>query len=581
MDKSKALGAADPVTSRRSLDGAARPRGNFRSGLCSSRPIGSRPLQRHLVCPEYTRLEVSGDPDLKLDHRPDVVLRMNDGLDFEVAALNDLRARLGAAVFEIEDNTDRASVQTRTLQAMSAGHHVIVGGEIAAGGRVGRPDVLIRQNWATNSPAAYVPVDIKHHKSFEGKAKPKGWGVSTLSNPNPAAAVEWIAEGTPKREDSLQLSHYFRILEALGQAGDPMGGIIGKEGVIVWRSLDQPLSKKTASALANYDAAWTSLMAAITHEEQRIAGSGADPASLPQLQPACHDCLWRAVCIERMEAADDITLVKGVTPTRAATYRANGIHTAAALTAMPFPDEDVDQARVQQSGHVHTARGEDQPPYPPRGDIEWDVDIEDDGDQCCYLIGVLTSDQTTNAVYRPYVSFHGGGTAEYEVFAEFWKALCTARSKAVATGQTFRAYCYSHHEEAFFRAIIERHAGRPGIPTSEELEEFLDSDDWVDLRPILAQLLWPTRDNTLKTLAAHIGFSWQDTEAGGGNSMVWYREALTAPTAKTRTAAQQRLLTYNHDDVRATRTLRDWLTDTGRSLPPVESLDRTTDRKVA
>jgi predicted RecB family nuclease len=534
---------------------------------------------------------VSGDPLLKVENPPDVALRMQDGLDFERATLSQLADSLGGAICEIPDGTDRAAVRARTHEAMAAGKRVIVGGEIAAGDRVGRPDILIRQDSKRGAPAAYVPVDIKHHKSFDGQAKPKPWRVSTLSDPSPGDAVDWIAQGTPKVDDTLQLCHYFRILEDLGCAGDAVGGILGKEGVIVWRGLDQPLSKRTpGSALAIYDAAWTSLLAAITHEKGRVAGSGADPASIPQYQSACHDCPWRAICLKGMETADDITLVKGITPTRAVAYRADGIHTAADLANLSISGDlarigdrlevDIDQARVQRSGHVHLARGLGQPDC-PRGDIEWDVDIEDDGDECCYLIGVLASRNTAQPTYLPYVSFQGGGAAEYQVFVEFWKALSTARSRAAATGQTFRAYCYSHHEETFFRAIIERHADRPGIPPAEELEDFLDSDDWVDLRPILAQLVWPTRDNSLKTLAADIGFSWRDQEAGGGNSMVWYRHALSAPAAKERKAAQERLLTYNHDDVRATRALRDWLTNTGPSLPSIETLDRATDRKVA
>jgi predicted RecB family nuclease len=79
----------------------------------------------------------------------------------------------------------------------------------------------------------------------------------------------------------------------------------------------------------------------------------------------------------------------------------------------------------------------------------------------------------------------------------------------------------------------------------------------------------------LKDVAKLAGFSWDASDAGGGNSIVWYQTACGL-IAGDAAGMQQKLLTYNEDDVKATLALRNWLADgvagNGWTLESVETL---------
>jgi predicted RecB family nuclease len=63
----------------------------------------------------------------------------------------------------------------------------------------------------------------------------------------------------------------------------------------------------------------------------------------------------------------------------------------------------------------------------------------------------------------------------------------------------------------------------------------------------------------LKRIAPAAGFAWQDPEAGGENSMRWYRAAVGMDGAPPDRVQRERLLRYNADDVQATHVLREWM----------------------
>ena len=125
------------------------------------------------------------------------------------------------------------------------------------------------------------------------------------------------------------------------------------------------------------------------------------------------------------------------------------------------------------------------------------------------------------------------------------------------------------------------------MPTIQKLEAFLASDVWVDLYPILTnQLVWPTENMTLKSLAKYVRFFWRDEDPSGSNSVVWYQQAIdpTNPEAKD---LQDRIVDYNADDCEATAVLLAWLQQFGkvknlsRKLVSVEDLEERYQRPVA
>jgi len=75
----------------------------------------------------------------------------------------------------------------------------------------------------------------------------------------------------------------------------------------------------------------------------------------------------------------------------------------------------------------------------------------------------------------------------------------------------------------------------------------------------------------LKETAPLAGFSWRTDDGGGTLAIVKYEQAVDEEAdAGGRAAAQQWILEYNEDDVRATAALRKLARRPARDLPSIE-----------
>ena len=171
---------------------------------------------------------------------------------------------------------------------------------------------------------------------------------------------------------------------------------------------------------------------------------------------------------------------------------------------------------------------------------------------------------------------------EAELFARFWEWLTGLRCDAAAAGLVFRAYCYNAAAE---NTQMRRIAAAAGL--DEEVAAFTGSGQWVDLLRVFEAQLITGGPAGLKHVAALSGFTWEVEDPGGGESMIRYDRAAgpdaarrpdtagmaaQAPAAGEPGAAREWLLTYNRNDVEATRALRDWLDRDASGCPPVEDL---------
>ncbi len=240
-------------------------------------------------------------------------------------------------------------------------------------------------------------------------------------------------------------------------------------------------------------------------------------------------------------------------------------------TAMNDLPLQIDRARARLGPEpAYRVRGVDRLVV-PRGDIEVDVDMEgvEDG---TYLWGVLLTERdgggAGSVAYLPFVSWDTSAAAgELDAFARFWEWWRDQRNAAARSGRTVRAYCYNKGAEG-------THMRRLGalLGLGDEVEEFLASDDLIDLLEVVRrQLITGTRMG-LKTMAKLAGFAWRGEEGGGALAMVRYAEAVGDPDAEVRAAARRWILEYNEDDVRATAALREWLDGTAQRLPSVTTL---------
>jgi len=192
--------------------------------------------------------------------------------------------------------------------------------------------------------------------------------------------------------------------------------------------------------------------------------------------------------------------------------------------------------------------------------------MESFGDSGAYLWGCLLSGPRASEIdfppgYRAFVTWQRLPTRdEGRSFGEFWQWLIEVREQAAAHGLTFRAYCYNElAENRWLLSSADRFACTRGVPDRHSVAGFIESDASVDLFRIVSDTFLCAHGKGLKTIAPMAGFHWRDPEAGGENSMRWYRDAVGFDGAPADLSQRRRLLTYNEDDVRATRALREWM----------------------
>lgn len=259
-------------------------------------------------------------------------------------------------------------------------------------------------------------------------------------------------------------------------------------------------------------------------------------------------------------------------------------HATLAVPTYKLLADNIDAARVDMNAGKYPfyPRGQSAPLI-PRADIEIDFDVEND--DVVYLFGAYITRKQPDGSYDKgeYISFHffnrDDPKEEGRQLAAFWAWLHQQFGEAAANGKTANVYCYSGKiaELPRMREASLRNSDVPGVPTPEEINALGAAAHWVDLYEISKPLLWPTRRTGLKDVAKLAGFSWDASDAGGGNSIVWYQTACGIIPGDA-AGMQQKLLTYNEDDVKATLALRNWLADgvagNGWTLESVETLSK-------
>lgn len=428
-----------------------------------------------------------------------------------------------------------------------------------------------------------MPVDIKHHHTSKKAARGEVW-FSTLADPSSRRTLPGRSDrGDHRRDDTIQLAHYTRTLEALGKqaAGGYWGGIIGtdaeKLGVeaayaITWYDLAEPVEKtysasaekrrKTRSALERYD-----------HEfafRVKVAGAARRGEELvrPIGTEECDGCVWSERC-EEVAGPNDPSFViqRGRLRVREwqflATHGAHSLDDLAALEPSDaFLDEfalqaasrtgrasadkvlraAIDRARMFRDDIPFELRGE--PPVVPSADVEVDFDIEWDRGLRIYQWGlrVRENQDETTARYVPVVSFDDldddGEAALADAFADQLEAIVESAANA---GRSVRIYHWSSVEISRTRRF----------PRVEALlaEHAFDLMTWFEAH-------YRVRGSySIKSVATSFGFAWGVEDAGGFTSMDRIETARgIGPEAE---AAREWCLEYNAADVEAQAVIRD------------------------
>jgi predicted RecB family nuclease len=458
--------------------------------------------------------------------------------------------------------------------------------------RISEPDLIVLGGPLANGLRAMHFIDVKAHKT--GMSDDLGPpAISPLSGPFlPPSPVE--VEVRLARADSQQLAHYHRHGATLGLTapeaqGGAVAGVIGREEVIVWGDLTKPAyladdpeggRRYRQSALAVYDRAFAHRQLVIDNARARDLDSSVAALTFPERKGECAICPWMEVCDAEMLAAGNsgqVTLLPGMGISKVRPLYSAGIFDIGALARRDV-DTPIDgisntahlvrQARVWMAGTVHLAPGATVADI-PRADLEIDLDCEfGNGDELwTYMWGVRSLDRRLSGGQRrnevmltTFDDYSGTAAGECRVFVECWKYLQDQVGYARAQHVSVLFYHYNHTERTKMGYLARTYAGRPGVPTEDEVLEFFASGLVVDLYRILpTRLIWPTQSMGLKSLATWAGFTWADDDPGGANSMLWYRTACTDPDPAVRAGNVARLRLYNADDVAAQAHLRAWI----------------------
>ncbi len=459
-----------------------------------------------------------------------------------------------------------------TAAAVAEAAPFVWGGVLPAdAGRRGGAELLVRL-----PGGGYVPVIVVRHRITDPGT---GAVTSPLLRPWPGAAgPDDTRRVRSQPRDLMRLAHLHRLLRSAGWAPPDgarhahVGGVIGLDAdAVLWHDLRAGHWPGGRSTLAEYDARFADRSAVAL-----AARTGAPALAEPSRVTECRRCPWWPVCESELAGADDISLV--VRGEAAVALREVGVPTVAALAALdpggeppvalltqPFADV-VALARAWRRD-LPVVRRVPRVPV-PRADVEVDIDMESFGESGAYLWGVLIGypggerPGDEPAGYRAFATWEPVPTPdEARSFAEFWGWLSATRARAAATGRTFAAYCYNEQaENRWLLGSAQRFAGMPGIPAQSEVEAFIAEPLWVDLFAVVNDWFLCAHGKGLKRIAPAAGFAWRDAEAGGENSMRWYRDAVGMDGAPPDLAQRRRLLEYNADDVAATRAVREWMT---------------------
>ena len=293
-----------------------------------------------------------------------VLARLEDGNVFEsIVGARWRAAGLGrSAVFldyshDSDDPATYEAWESATIAAMDRGVRLIWNARLPRSfetSRTGEPDALIRVGGRrkANGHWAYVPVDVKNHRTLAEAVTVRERLCSTLEAPGLEAAQPSTVLGGGKMhlKDLMQLAHYTRMLEELGRSVEEgstrYGAIIGKEQILAWADLDEGDYRhvdaargttRTMSPIEIYDQEFALRRRII----RRAVARGIDPSLTPLVGPEnkqeCRECPWRTVCHDELVDGDHVTLLAGMTPLRAQVFYQLGIYTIAAVAGLDWP----------------------------------------------------------------------------------------------------------------------------------------------------------------------------------------------------------------------------------------------------
>ena len=298
----------------------------------------------------------------------------------------------------------------------------------------------------------------------------------------------------------------------------------------------------------------------LTREQIEKILDGEKPA--PFIKSTCRRTPWYSLCFSDAKDCNDVSLIYRSSQADQRRLYGIGIKTVSDLALADVNDlqnnlEDwpfdkivrfVNQAKVLTTQQPIILR---KPNFP---EVEHEIyfDIESDPTRDIdYLLGYLV--KTKGGVKYDYFLADNKDDEE-----KMWKNFLNF----LAGLDNFVIYHYAYYE----RQVFDRLALRYGAPTVL-IDKF--KENTIDLHQKLVDtVVLPLYFYSLKDAAGYLGYKWDDPDAGGAESVVWYNDWLD----KKDGSIMKKILKYNEDDVRATLLIKEWL-ETQKPSKAKEKLD--------
>jgi len=396
--------------------------------------------------------------------------------------------------------------EEHTKELMGAGVQIIYQGRISKNGVVGRPDFLIR------------------HESGEYQA-----ADAKLS----------------RNEEKAEIQIQFGVYRILLNSSLPSLVYLGNGEVTEIGDEANREASKYLTSMKNILAG--SIRPLVRYSESK-----------------CNACGYNELCKPRFEEQRELTLLYGIDSRMAPGLEIHGIDTIEKLANVNpdnIPDIPYLKGREKKQRAVYQAKSYlDGNIYPlksidiPDGTwIHFDVEtnpITDSGEEHVYLWGFLKPGNIFDYVWTDSEADDRKGwdlfLAKIEEYKNLYPNLIIAH--------------FSNYERQKIKAYAERYEMVVHPTVSWLLGD--DSPLFDLFKLVTDSLVLPLASYGLKSICKHpklVNFQWADEDSGSQWSIVQFLKYLAAVRPDDKERLKLNILTYNFDDVMASRKLEEWL----------------------
>jgi predicted RecB family nuclease len=283
----------------------------------------------------------------------------------------------------------------------------------------------------------------------------------------------------------------------------------------------------------------------ITGELASLAAGQCRPPLI--LNSHCPACEFQESCMDEAKQQGNLSLLHGITDKTIQQYSHKGIFTVNQLSYTFHPRRKSKRAKARGHPHSYPLQAmaiRDRKVYVldfpvlASADTQVFIDMEGDADsRFVYLIGLLVA--------------HDGQETSYSFWAD------TREDEAVIFEQLDRTLAdladpRLFHYGPYEARVLKRTAL---VRTQTNLSHIAETPLTNVLSEIYSKIYFPTYSNSLKDIAAYLGYAWRTPGATGLDAIVWRSrwEASRNDTLK------QKLIEYNLDDCHALKRLASFL----------------------